>query len=78
MLLHGWGQNIQMMDPIRRHFRQKYNTLTLDLPGFGQSEEPPIAWSIYDYTDCLRKLITHLKLNKIIFSLNRRLDVFGW
>jgi len=66
VLLHGWGQNIQMMNPISDKFSSKYNILLIDFAGFGDSEEPTFYWSVYDYTKCLRELIMYLKLNKII------------
>ncbi len=66
VMLHGWGQNIQMMAPLGELFHSKYNILSIDLPGFGMSDEPKFSWSIYDYTKCIRELITHLELKKII------------
>lgn len=66
VLLHGWGQNIKMMEPIAKKFKDKYNILSIDLAGFGESEEPDSSWSIYEYTDCLRELIESLKLKKVI------------
>lgn len=66
VLLHGWGQNIKMMNPIKEIFKNKFNILMMDFAGFGLSQEPTFSWSVYDYTDCLRKLIKYLKLNKII------------
>ena len=66
VLLHGWGQNIKMMEPISKNYEDKYNILIIDLPGFGESSEPKFSWSLYDYTECLRKLIVSLKLKKVI------------
>ena len=66
VLLHGWGQNIEMMTPLSNKIEKNYNILTLDFPGFGDSEEPPFSWSVYDYTNCLRELIVFLKINKVI------------
>lgn len=66
VLLHGWGQKIEMMEPIGNRFRNKFNVLILDFPGFGESEEPKEVWGVYDYVDCLRKLIESLELSKII------------
>lgn len=66
VLLHGWGQNIQMMEPIGNKYLDKFNILIVDLPGFGQSEEPPYPWTVYDYSNCIYELVTSLKLSKII------------
>ena len=66
VLLHGWGQNIQMMMPFVEIFKKNFNVLTIDFPGFGDSEEPKYFWSIYDYTKCIRDLIIFLKIKKVI------------
>ena len=66
VLLHGWGQNIQMMEPIGNRYKDKFNVLIIDLPGFGESNEPPYAWTVYDYVECIKKLVDYLKLSKVI------------
>ena len=64
--LHGWGQNIEMMEPIAKPFMNEYNILILDLPGFGKSNEPKDIWSLEDYATMLHSLIDKLKIKKII------------
>ena len=64
--LHGWGQNIEMMMPIAKPFIKKYNVLIIDLPGFGDSEEPKDVWSIYDYADMVHELGKSLNFKKPI------------
>lgn len=66
VLLHGWGQNIAMMRPLGDLFQEKYRITILDLPGFGESEEPKKAWTIYDYTDMLEEFLKVLKVKKPI------------
>ena len=66
LLLHGWGQNIEMMKPIGDHFSEKYRITILDFPGFGESEEPKEAWSIDDYVDVVKELIKKLGIKKPI------------
>jgi len=66
VLLHGWGQNIEMMEPIARRFQDKYNTLVIDLPGFGKSSEPPYAWGVYEYGKLVKELVDELKIEEVI------------
>lgn len=66
VFLHGWGQNSNMMYPLSDKYKLFYNTLVIDLPGFGKSEEPNDPWSIYEYADCLKELIDCLKIKKVI------------
>lgn len=66
VLLHGWGQNIEMMKPIGDKLSKEYNIIILDLPGYGLSSEPPFAWTVYDYVDMVHTLLEHLKIVKPI------------
>jgi len=65
ILLHGWGQNIEMMKPIGDNL-EDYHITILDFPGFGDSEEPSSAMTIYDYTDILEELLDDLKIRNPI------------
>lgn len=66
VLLHGWAQNIDMMKPIGDKYEEYFNVLIIDLPGFGKSDEPPYAWTVYEYVDLIHELIKKLSINKII------------
>ena len=71
VLLHGWGQNIQMMDMLGRPFQENYRIIVIDFPGFGKSPEPDKAWSAEDYTSCLfeflkSKKVFNNKLTKLV------------
>jgi pimeloyl-ACP methyl ester carboxylesterase len=60
--LHGWGQNIEMMEPIAKPFKKNYNVLILDLPGFGKSEEPKTIWTLDYYVLMVHELIKKLDI----------------
>ena len=66
ILLHGWGQNIEMMKPLGDNFSDKYRITILDLPGFGESDEPKTTWKIDDYEALLEEFIKELKIKKPI------------
>lgn len=66
ILLHGWGMNYKMMDPLFQYFKHKYKVCNLDLPGFGESKEPPFAFSIYDYVNVLKDIIRKYDLKEPI------------
>ncbi len=65
VLLHGWGQEIQMMQPLGNEFTD-YRITILDFPGFGFSEEPKESWFIEDYCEALESLLKELKIKKPI------------
>ncbi len=64
LYLHGWGQNIEMMEPIANPFRDTNRVIILDLPGFGESEKPKEAWELIDYVSMLHALLSSLKIEK--------------
>ncbi len=66
LLLHGWGQNIEMMKFIGDHFSDRFRITILDFPGFGESEEPSSAWTIADYSSLIEELVSSLHLEKPI------------
>ncbi len=65
VLLHGWGQNIQMMDPLGKLLKNCRITI-LDLPGFGSSMEPSFAYNISDYASLLHEFLKELKIDNPI------------
>lgn len=66
VLLHGWGQNSKMMMPIGNAFKSIFKITIIDLPGFGDSEEPQEVLKISDYARVLYKLLTKLKIENPI------------
>ena len=66
VLLHGWGQNISMMEPISTKYEEYFNILIIDLPGFGKSSEPDYPWTVYDYVEAIKCLIDELKIKRVI------------
>ena len=66
VFLHGWGQNIQMMQPLENFYVEKFNTLLLDLPGFGESSEPDHPWTVYEYASFLHEFLNLFSIQKVI------------
>lgn len=69
ILLHGWGQNTQMMAFIAEFLKKHFVVYNLDLPGFGQSDDPKTPWGVIDYTDFLYHFCEKYKIeNPIIIA----------
>ena len=66
LLLHGWGQNIEMMKPLGDNFSDRFRITILDLPGFGESDEPKRTWKIDDYELLLEEFVEKVKIKKPI------------
>ena len=65
VLLHGWGQNIEMMKPIGDRL-ENYRITIIDFPGFGASPEPDKEWNISDYANMVKELFKKLNIKKPI------------
>lgn len=65
VLLHGWGQNIEMMRPVGDRLPNN-RIVIVDLPGFGKSSEPSDVWNIFDYVECIKELLDSLNVSKPI------------
>lgn len=62
VLLHGWGQNIEMMQVLGEPFKKDYRIIAVDFPGFGLSPEPTKVMTVSDYTSLIEELLKKLKV----------------
>lgn len=62
LLLHGWGQNKEMMLPIIDELKEKYKCILVDMPGFGESNYNGEK-NIEEYVSTLRKF---LEINNLL------------
>ena len=72
VLMHGWGCNVSTVASIASALEGTHRVISIDLPGHGQSGEPPLLpdgkpWGVIEYADCVESLIDLLKLKN--FSL---------
>lgn len=66
VLLHGWGSSI---DPFRGAVSlvsKKYRAIAPDMPGFGDTPEPPGVWNVDDYADFIIAFLQKLGVEKAI------------
>jgi pimeloyl-ACP methyl ester carboxylesterase len=52
--LHGWGRDHRDLLSVLDGF----DAVTVDLPGFGSSPPPPVAWGAVEYAIAIRPLLT--------------------
>lgn len=67
VLLHGWGANKETMVPISNLIKDRYRVVLLDLPGFGESEEPEKVYDSFNYAKIVLKFLEKLEIEKAIF-----------
>ena len=65
VLLHGWGQNIEMMKPVGDRLTDN-DVIIIDLPGHGQSEEPKEIWYLNDFVQMIHELLQSLNIDNPI------------
>ena len=53
ILLHGWGVDSNIFKELVDILKNKYLVYTIDLPGFGKSEEPNDYYTLDDYVNLL-------------------------
>lgn len=54
VMLHGWGASLDLVWPLAQHLiPMGYRVYLPDLPGFGESAPPPVAWTVHDYARCV-------------------------
>lgn len=66
IMLHGWGSNISLFEASAEFIALKYFVAAPDMPGFGETPEPPSAWTVDEYTDFVIEFIKKLGLKKVI------------
>jgi len=57
LVLHGWGQTLEIMRPLGTRLANQRPVHLIDLPGFGQSPWPGADWGTYEYA---QRLIAYL------------------
>lgn len=60
VLLHGWGCDWQIWAPLIQPLSRKWQLLLLDLPAFGQSDNPTQGWVTKDYAQWLHDVLEKL------------------
>lgn len=66
VLLHGWGgSHLSMQSVATGLVRQGFRVHNLDLPGFGASPLPPVAWGAADYARVVADYITQHQLGRV-------------
>lgn len=49
LFLHGWGVGHEIYRTLLEHLARTHTVYAPDLPGFGQTPEPPALWGVEDY-----------------------------
>jgi pimeloyl-ACP methyl ester carboxylesterase len=67
LVLHGWGASIDAVGSIVDGLAGRFEVCAIDLPGFGESAEPPEPWDVAAYARFVLGACDELELER--FSL---------
>lgn len=62
LFLHGWQDNLHTFDALARRFAASRRIIRFDLPGFGESEMPKMAWDLDNYVQFVADFIKKLDI----------------
>ena len=62
VILHGWGCDIKSVEPVQNELDNYFRTISIDLPGFGQSDPPPVPWGVDEYTKQIEGVLSELNV----------------
>jgi pimeloyl-ACP methyl ester carboxylesterase len=65
LVLHGWNASIDAVGSIVAGLGDDLELVALDFPGMGQSDPPPVGWSVSDYADLVLALLDRLGLARV-------------
>lgn len=63
-VLHGWGASIEALGSILAGLRDQVELVAPDLPGFGESDMVPAAWTNADYARLVVRLADALGIER--------------
>jgi pimeloyl-ACP methyl ester carboxylesterase len=64
VLLHGWGTSSQSLVPLCEALADSFRVLAVDLPGFGWSQAPPVAWGTADYAAHVERFMQETRVTE--------------
>jgi pimeloyl-ACP methyl ester carboxylesterase len=64
LLLHGWGVSAELFAPILAGLEPGRRLIVPDLPGFGATPEPDVAWSVHEYAAWCVTLLDRLGIEQ--------------
>jgi len=67
VILHGWGSNITLHEHMIGLLQRKYRVVAMDMPGFGESDEPTEAWCVDNYVDFVLEFLKAYNPDKVTF-----------
>lgn len=65
LLLHGWGDSLQTFSELSSTLAKKYTVVSLDLPGFGDTQMPSEVWGLSDYAVFVHNFLEKMNIKDL-------------
>jgi pimeloyl-ACP methyl ester carboxylesterase len=66
LMLHGWGASIDLVWSLAERLAPLgYRVYALDMPGFGNTPNPPVDWSVHDYVKFILDYLDSQSLERL-------------
>ncbi len=63
LCLHGWKDSLHTFDSLKPALLKKGRVIALDLPGFGETGNPPGAWQVNDYVQFVANFLQKMNVD---------------
>jgi pimeloyl-ACP methyl ester carboxylesterase len=65
LLLHGWGDSSHSFAELQKDLAKKFCVIAVDLPGFGTTQAPLVAWHLEDYAKFTKAFLKKLQVDTL-------------
>ena len=66
IFVHGWANNRTIWDTQVKYFSKNHQVIAVDLPGFGESGDNRMDWTMEAFGEDISKIIKDLKLKQVV------------
>lgn len=65
LLLHGWGTSKEDLKTLSESLSSDFDVISIDFPGFGESQAPQDAWGVREYAGFIRKFLEQINVREV-------------
>jgi pimeloyl-ACP methyl ester carboxylesterase len=69
LLVHGWGDNINGLSGLIKDLSKSYQVIAIDMPGFGDSENPREPWGLSNYAGLLKDFLSKVGIRDLYAAI---------
>ena len=65
VLLHGWADSMKTFEALTQILKKNYTVVSLDLAGFGNSQQPEVPWGLAEYAQSVKCFLDKIGINNV-------------